>query len=60
MYAFDELAPDLFNILCLPAAANLNQDDFAAVFNLAEKYCDDKRAFLIMDIPSAIDTTADI
>ena len=60
MYAFDELAPDLFNILCLPAAANLNQDDFAAVFNLAEKYCDDKRAFLIMDTPSAIDTTADM
>jgi phage tail sheath protein FI len=60
MYALSEIAPDLFNILCLPAAANLNQDDFAAVFNLAEKYCDDKRAFLIMDIPSAIDTTADM
>jgi len=60
MYALSEIAPDLFNILCLPAAANLNQDNFAAVFNLAEKYCDDKRAFLIVDIPSAIDTTADM
>jgi phage tail sheath protein FI len=58
MYALDGIAPDLFNILCLPAAANLNQDDFAAVFNLAEKYCADKRAFLIMDIPSVIETTA--
>jgi phage tail sheath protein FI len=59
MYALDNIAPDLFNLLCLPAVANFSHDDLAAVFTLAEKYCADKRAFLIVDIPFAIDTTAD-
>ena len=56
MYALEGIAPDSFNILCIPAAANLDQKDFATVISAAEKYCCDKRAFLIVDPPSAIKT----
>ncbi len=56
MYALEGIAPDIFNILCIPAAANLDQKGFATVISAAEKYCSDKRAFLIIDPPTAIKT----
>lgn len=56
MYALERIAPDVFNILCIPAAANLDQKSFASIISAAEKYCYDKRAFLIIDPPSAIKT----
>jgi phage tail sheath protein FI len=56
MYALEGIAPNLFNILCIPAAANLDQNGFIAVISAAEQYCLDKRAFLIVDILSAINT----
>jgi phage tail sheath protein FI len=56
MYALEGIAPDTFNFLCIPAAANLDQKGFATVISAAEKYCSDKRAFLIIDPPSAIKT----
>ncbi|HVS81597.1 MAG TPA: phage tail sheath C-terminal domain-containing protein [Pyrinomonadaceae bacterium] len=56
MYALEGIAPNLFNILCIPAAANLDQNSFTAVVSAAEKYCLEKRAFLIVDIPSTINT----
>src|SRR5688500_8462667 len=56
MYALEGIASDVFNILCIPAAANLDQKGFASVISAAEKYCDVKRAFLIIDPPSAIKT----
>ena len=56
MYALEGLAPDKFNILCLPAAANLDQQSFAVVVSAAEKFCRHKRAFLIVDPPSTIKT----
>src|SRR5687768_4540674 len=56
MYAFEGIAPDIFNILCIPAAANLDQLGFATAISAAEKYCGDKRAFLIIDPPTAIKT----
>ncbi|HVQ39011.1 MAG TPA: hypothetical protein VMS31_15850 [Pyrinomonadaceae bacterium] len=56
MYALEGIAPDSFNILCIPAAANLDEEGFATVISAAEKYCSDKRAFLIIDPPSAIKT----
>jgi phage tail sheath protein FI len=60
MHALDGIAPGIFNLLCLPAAANLDQNSFAAVINAAEKYCVDKRAFLIVDIPPAVETTTEM
>ena len=60
MYALDGIAPDLFNLLCLPAAANLDKEGFASVIKAATKYCEDKHAFLIVDIPIAIATTNEV
>ena len=57
MYALEGIAPDSFNILCIPAAASLDPQGFANVISAAEKYCSDRRAFLIIDPPSAIKTT---
>ncbi|MGH9933213.1 MAG: phage tail sheath C-terminal domain-containing protein [Pyrinomonadaceae bacterium] len=56
LHALEGVAPDSFNILCVPAAANLDQQSFAAVTSAAEKYCRDKRAFLIVDPPATIKT----
>ena len=56
MYALEGIAPNIFNIMCIPAAANLDSNGFTAVISAAEKYCSEKRAFLIVDIPPTIDT----
>jgi phage tail sheath protein FI len=56
LYALEGIAPDHFNTLCIPAAANLDQQGFATVVSAAETYCCDKRAFLIIDPPAAIKT----
>ena len=56
MYALEGIAPNIFDILCIPAAANLDQNSFTAVISAAEKYCLEKRAFLIVDIPPEINT----
>ena len=53
LYALEGIAPEPFNTLCIPAAAKLDQQDFATVISAAEKYCCDKRAFLIIDPPTA-------
>ena len=45
MYALEGMAPNIFNIMCIPAAANLDQNSFATVISAAEKYCLEKRAF---------------
>ena len=45
---------DLFNILCIPRAAQLGDTDMVAVVSNAIKYCDDRRAFFILDIPDTI------
>jgi uncharacterized protein len=57
MHALEGIAPNIFNIMCIPAAANLDQNSLTAVISAAEKYCSEKRAFLIVDIPSTINTT---
>jgi uncharacterized protein len=49
MYALEDI--DLFNILCLPRAAALAATDMRAVYAEAEVYCEERRAFLIVDIP---------
>jgi phage tail sheath protein FI len=42
---------NLFNILCLPVAAELAAADMRQVYSAAETYCEEKRSFLIVDIP---------
>mgnify|MGYP000267864036 CR=1 FL=1 len=46
---------DLFNILCVPAAASLSPADMRNFYSAAEAYCEERRAFLIMDIAEATD-----
>ena len=46
----------LFNLLCLPAAANLDSGNFTALMSAAIAYCEDRRAFLLVDIPKSVDT----
>jgi phage tail sheath protein FI len=58
----DRLDPFIFNILCLPGAANLvsggapDAANIAAVYAAAASFCDTKRAFLLVDIPAGITT----
>ncbi len=61
--ALDRIAPEIFNILCIPAAANLATDitttglaPMQTVVSAAETYCETKRAFLIVDIPPKLVT----
>ncbi len=51
---------DLFNLLCIPRAAALGPTDMRAVVSDAEAYCEKRRAFMIVDIPDAIDTLAEM
>ena len=59
MKTLETIAPYVFNILCIPAAAGLS-DDGATVYAQAEKFCEDKRAFLIVDIPDDVDKSEDM
>jgi len=58
--ALDPIEPFIFNILCLPAAANLVSSgapdavSIGSVYSNAAQFCAGKRAFLIVDIPASI------
>lgn len=62
LYALDGIAPFIFNILCIPAAANLDAGPdntppdvaYSALISAATKYCRDKRSFLIIDPPPRV------
>jgi Bacteriophage tail sheath protein len=47
--ALKVIAPNVFNILCLPAASQLSEDAMDYVIDRASKLCLDARAFLIVD-----------
>ena len=56
MFALEDV--DLFNILCIPLAANLDTaspwSNFQAVITAANAYCRKRRAFMAIDIPAGI------
>lgn len=54
LFALEDV--DLFNILCIPAAAVLSDTEMRAVYSAAEAYCLERRAFLIIDIAPGVDT----
>jgi len=67
MYALDRIDPFVFNVLCLPAAATLDQasanldtPNLRAVVSEAETYCAGKRAFLIVDVPAFVNTQVEM
>src|SRR5215218_7918327 len=51
--ALDKIAPNIFNILCLPSVASL-ESGASAVLEEAVKFCTDRRAFCIVDVPHGI------
>ena len=56
IYALDKIAPFVFNIMCLPAAAKLDATSMAMAYTYANVYCQQKRAFLIVDIRDTVHT----
>ena len=50
---------DLFNILCIPPYAGPGSDLPSTLLSEAAAYCEDRRAFLIVDPPSDWDSKAD-
>lgn len=55
IYALDTIAPDIFNILCIPAASLLDQNGQQTVADAAVQYCLAKRAMFILDLPVSFD-----
>ncbi len=58
IYLLEKIAPNIFNLLCLPAEADLSATSRQTVLAAAAKLCEDKRAFLIIDIPAEVNTPA--
>ena len=58
--ALDKIAPFIFSILCIPAAASLPSAAMVSVYAAAVKYCRDRRAFLIVDITADTDKPAEV
>lgn len=56
IYALEDA--DLFNILCIPAAAKLGATQMQGVVSAATIYCDQRRAFMIVDIPQTVQDIA--
>jgi phage tail sheath protein FI len=52
LYALEDA--DLFNILCIPRSADLGASDLQAIVAAGEKYCEERRAFMIVDIPATV------
>jgi phage tail sheath protein FI len=65
LYALEDV--DLFNLLCIPRASVVSGDDAlhanhqtalaqsAAIITAATNYCEQRRAFLLVDPPSSVD-----
>jgi phage tail sheath protein FI len=58
LYALDRIAPEVFNLLCLPRAAALDDGPYSQVMAAAATFCQERRAFLLFDIPASIRTEA--
>ncbi|HEB77909.1 MAG TPA: phage tail sheath family protein [Methylothermaceae bacterium] len=54
LYALEDV--DIFNILCLPGAADLEATQANATYSEALNYCEERRAFLIVDLPGTVNT----
>lgn len=58
MYALSKV--DLFNILCIPRAADLPDTEMDLLVGDALSFCEEQRAFLIIDIPKDKNTIQEI
>ncbi|MFL5912224.1 MAG: phage tail sheath family protein [Gaiellaceae bacterium] len=51
----DQIAPQFFNLMCIPDATLLDAAMQAEIFQAAHQFCFDRRAFLIVDPPPPSD-----
>jgi phage tail sheath protein FI len=51
IYALRLMAPEIFNLLCLPATAKMDTDKRAEIDTAAAAFCTDRRAFYLVDCP---------
>ncbi len=51
--SLDDIAPNVFNLLCMPAIANLDAGAIEGIFANAITFCEDHKAFFLVDIPPA-------
>jgi uncharacterized protein len=58
LYALEDV--DIFNILCIPRAAELSDTEMATVISEATDYCENRLAFLIIDIPPRINEVQEV
>lgn len=58
MFALDNV--EIFNVLCLPAVADLDETERNAVYSNAISYCEDRRAMCIIDIPEGTNTLTEM
>lgn len=54
--SLDDIAPNTFNLLCMPAIATLTPSEIQGIFANAIKFCEDHKAFFLVDIPLATTT----
>lgn len=52
MYALKDA--DLFNILCIPRAAELDDAEMTTVVSRALTFCEEQRAFMLIDMPENV------
>jgi phage tail sheath protein FI len=52
LFALDTIAPFIFNLMCVPAAALLPETAMRSVYAACSAYCRRQRAFLLVDIPA--------
>lgn len=56
IYALNAIVPQVFNLLCLPGAANIpTRANSAAIYQEAYTFCRNNFAFLVVDSPPSID-----
>lgn len=51
LHALDTIAPEIFNILCLPVTRKLQPADRSELIAFATDFCEDRRAMYIIDPP---------
>jgi phage tail sheath protein FI len=58
MFALEDA--DLFNLLCIPRAAELTAAEMTVVMSNAISYCEERRAFVLIDIPESINGVQEV
>ena len=56
LFALDRIAPEIFNLLCIPVAATFDSGQYQQVISNATAFCEPRRAFVIVDIPADVDS----